>query len=120
MSITVTQPQNLPPMGTTGGIAGTSTNATAVVSGTEMDASQWRSVAYTCSVAGNAIKWSVFAGNLSNYADEVAVLAATTIAANAANSYATTQAPYLYYRAKIIDDALNTHGTVTIYGAVKL
>ncbi len=119
MAITVTQPQNLPPAGITGALSQNSTNATAVVTGSEMDATQWQSVSYTVAAAGNAIKWSVFAGNMSNYADEVAVLAATTVSAAAVNSYATTQAPYLFYRVKLIDDALNTHGVCTINGAVK-
>lgn len=119
MALTVVQTQNLQPCAVTGAIAQASSNTTAVVSGTEMDARQWKSVCYTASVITNDVKWSIFGGNVSDYSDEVAVLAATSIVAGAANSYTVSPAPYGFYRAKCLDTVLNSHGTITINGLVK-
>lgn len=96
-----------------------STASTAVVTGSEMDARPWRSVAYTIKVATNSVDWSVFGANASDYSDEVAVQAAATVAAGAASSYAVAQAPYSYYRVKIIDTSAPNHGTATVRGVMK-
>lgn len=96
-----------------------STASTVVVTGSEMDARPWQSLAYTVVVATNAIKWSVWAANASDYSDEVAVLSAATVASGATSSYATTQAAYSYYRVKITDDSGGVHGTATIRGVMK-
>lgn len=96
-----------------------STASTAVVTGSELDARPWQSLSYSIVVATNAVKWSVFAANAADYSDEVAVLAATTVAAAATSSYAVTQAAYSYYRVKIIDDSGGVHGTATVRGVMK-
>lgn len=96
-----------------------STASTAVVTGSDMDARPWRSLAYTIVVATNAIRWSVFGANASDFSDEVAVLAATTVAAGANSSYSTTQAVFGFYRVKLIDDSGGVHGTATVRGIMK-
>lgn len=96
-----------------------STASTAVVTDSGLDARPWRALSYTCVCATQAIKWSVFGANASDYSDEVAVQAATTVAAGAAGSYSVAPPPYAYYRTKIIDDSGGVHGTATIRGIAK-
>ena len=96
-----------------------STASTVVVTGSEMDVRGWRSIAYTIVVATQAVKWSVFGANASDYSDEVAVLSATTVAAGASSSYSNSLAPFAYYRVKTIDDSGGVHGTSTVRGIAK-
>lgn len=120
MSTTLVQAQNLPPAAVTGAVGPqTSTASTVVVTGAEIDATQFRSVCYTAIVATHDVDWSVFGANASDYSDEVAVLAATKIAAGASGSYTVAQAPYRFYRVKCIDDVGGTHGTITVNGVAK-
>jgi hypothetical protein len=112
---TLAQTQNLLPALVTGAVAATSTASTAVATGAELDATQFGSVAYSISVATNAVKWSVFGANVSDYSDESAVQAATTVAAGAIGTYAATAA-FRFYRVKLIDDAGGSHGVATING----
>lgn len=99
--------------------AQTSTNADAVVAGSEIDARMWRSLAYTIKVAVNAVTWTVFGANASDYSDEVVVNSAASVAAGSASSYAVSQAPYAYYRVKIRSTVADTPGTATIVGVAK-
>ena len=41
------------------------------------------------------------------------------MASGTASTYVVAQAPYAYYRVKIIDTVGNTHGTATLAGIVK-
>ena len=100
-------------------VAKTSANAIAVVTGSEIDARPWTSVAYTVSIATQSVDWSVWGANLSTYADEVAVLSAATVVAGAVSSYAVAQAPYAYYRVKIASSAGGVHGVATVNGIAK-
>jgi len=102
-----------------GPISQASTNATTNVAGAEIDARQWKTVAYNVAVAGNNLDWSVWGANAADYSDEVAVKAATKVNAGAADTYAASPAPYAYYRVKIIDDVGGTHGTATVNGIAK-
>ncbi len=91
-----------------------------VVAGSEVDSRGWRSLAYTIKNAGaNSVDWTVFGANLADYSDEVVVQAATTVANAASGSYSTTQAPFAFYRVKIVDTAAPNHGTVTVVGTSK-
>lgn len=96
-----------------------STASTAVVTSSDLDTGPHLTVCYTVKVATNAIKWSVFGANVSDYSDEVAVLSAATVAAAASSSYTATPAPFRYYRVKIIDDSGGVHGTATVSGIAK-
>lgn len=96
-----------------------STASTVVVADSELDARFASTLAYTIVVITQAIKWSVFGAHASDYSDEVAVLAATTVAAGAASSYAVSPPPYSYYRVKLIDDSGGVHGTATVRGVAK-
>lgn len=96
-----------------------STAAYVVVAGSEIDARPWRSVAYTLKNITNTISYEVFGANLPDYSDEVIVSGPTDILAAAASSYAVAQAPYGYYRVKIIDKVAASHGTVTLVGIAK-
>ena len=102
-----------------GPIAKTSANADAVVVGSEIDARPWRSVAYTISVATNAVTWAVFGANAADYADEIDVSTAASVASGAASSYAVAQAPYAYYRVKIKSTVGGAHGVATVSGIAK-
>lgn len=113
------QTQPFRPALVTGAVVQASTASTAVASGSELDATQFGSVAYTISIATNNVNWSVFGANVSDYSDEVAVQAATQVNAGANGSYSVAQAPFRFYRAKIIDTVGGTHGTATINGAAK-
>lgn len=117
--ITVGGPQHQAAVEAVGPIAQASTNATANVAGAEIDARQWRTVCYNVAAAGNAVDWSVWGANASDYSDEVAVKAATKVNAGANDTYAASPAPYAYYRVKIIDDVGGTHGTATVNGIAK-
>lgn len=103
----------------TGTVTQTSTASTVVVTDSDLDARAYQTVAYTIKVTTNAIKWSVFGANESDYSDEVAVLAATTVASGASSSYTAAPAPFLYYRVKIIDDSGGVHGDVSVRGVAK-
>lgn len=116
---TVTDGQRQAQISTVAPAAQASTASTVVVTDSGIDARAWITVCYTISVATQAIKWSVFGANASDYSDEVAVLTATTVAAAAASSYTASPAPYSYYRVKIIDDSGGVHGTATVRGVVK-
>ena len=96
-----------------------STASTVVLAGAELDARGFRSLAYTVKVATQSVDWSVFGANASDYSDEVAVQAATTVVAGAAGSYVVAQAPYSFYRCKLIDTVGGVHGTATIRGILK-
>lgn len=96
-----------------------STNATVVVTGSDIDVRPYTSLAYTVTVATNAIKWSVWGANAADFSDETAVQAAATVTAGGVASYSVAQAPFSYYRVKIIDDAGGVHGTATIRGIAK-
>ena len=100
-------------------VAQLSTASAVVVVGSELDARPRTTVAYTVAVITQAIKWSVWGANASDFSDEVAVLAPATVAAAASSSYAATPAPYSYYRVKIIDDSGGVHGTATVRGIAK-
>lgn len=96
-----------------------STASTAVVTGSGLDTGPHLTACYTIKVATNAIKWSVFGANVSDYSDEVAVLSAATVASGANSSYTASPAPFRYYRVKIIDDSGGVHGTATVNGIAK-
>lgn len=120
MSTTIVQTLNAPPAAVTGPVGPqASTNATVVVAGAEIDATQFRSVAYTAIAASHDVDWSVFGANAADYSDEVAVLTATKITAGANANYSVAQAPYRFYRVKVIDDVGGTHGTITVNGIAK-
>jgi hypothetical protein len=119
MSTTSVQTLNLPPAAVTGAIAQASTNATVVVAGAEIDATQYQSVAYTIVVVTNDVKWSVWGANAADYSDESAVLAAAAVTAGTSSSYTSSVAPFRYYRVKIIDSVGGTHGTATVNGVAK-
>jgi hypothetical protein len=93
--------------------------AETVLDGSEIDARGWRSLAYTLLNADETITYRVYGANASDYSDEVVVSGPTDILAAAASSYAVAQAPYGYYRVKILDKVGGTHGTVTLAGIAK-
>jgi hypothetical protein len=120
MSTTLIQSANMPPALVTGAVGPqTSTASTVVVTGAEIDSTQCRALSYTAICATNAIKWSVFGANVSDYSDEVAVKSATTISGGANDSYSVSPPPFRYYRVKVVDDSGGTHGTITVNGVAK-
>lgn len=95
------------------------TNAAAVVTGSEVDARGWRSLAYTIAVADETLTWTVYGANQADFADEVVVNAGADVAAGAASSYAVAQAPYAYYRVKIVNKVADVVGTATVSAILK-
>lgn len=100
-------------------VAQASTADPAVVTGSEIDARPWQSVAYTVLNAAETIQWWAYGANASDYSDEVIVDGPSDVLAAAADSYAVAPAPYAYYRVKIVDKVGGTHGTVTVHGIAK-
>jgi hypothetical protein len=96
-----------------------STNAYAVVAGSEMSMLDGICLTYTILIATQSVKWKVFGANLATFADEVEVQGEATVVAAASSSYAVTVAPYAYYRVKIVDAVGGTHGTATVTGIAK-
>ncbi len=90
-----------------------------VLAGSEMDTRAWKSLAYTLTNITETITYNVYGANASAYTDEVLVSGPTDILASAASSYAVAQAPYSYYRVKILDKVGGVHGTVTLRGICK-
>lgn len=95
-----------------------STNAQVAVSGSRIDSRPWKSVCYTIKGKTETITWYVYGANSSDFSDEVSLYSADVIA-GATDSYAVAQAPYAYYRVKIIDKVSGTHGAPTVYGIAK-
>ncbi len=96
-----------------------STAAVVVLAGCEIDARGRISICYTISVATNDVTWSIWGANAADYSDEVSVNGSLSVAAAAVGSYATSLAPYSYYRVKIIDTVGASHGTATVRGIAK-
>lgn len=120
MATTPVQTLNLPPAFVTGAVGPqTSTSGTVVVAGAEIDATQCKTVCYTGVAATHDVDWSIWGANAADYSDEVAVLAATKIAAGASGSYTASPAPFRYYRVKVTDDVGGTHGTLLVNGVAK-
>jgi hypothetical protein len=96
-----------------------SVNAETLLAGSAIDMRPWRSLAYTLTNITNTITYNVYGANLSTYADEVLVSGPTDILAAGVSSYAVAQAPYAYYRVKILSKVGGAHGTVTLTGIAK-
>ena len=112
-------PQRFVVVEETGAIEQASVNADTVVAGSEIDARPWASLSYTIAVATNGVTWTVFGANSADYSDEVAVNAPANVAAAAVSSYAVAQAPYAYYRVKILSTVPGSHGVATVAGLAK-
>lgn len=85
----------------------------------EIDIGTAKSLVYTLAVVTNDLDWTVFGANAEDYSDEVEVQAEASVAADAVGTYATTQAVYRYYRAKIKATVSESQGTGTIRGVAK-
>lgn len=96
-----------------------STDAAAVVTGSDLDMRAWASIAYTIQVADNSVTWWVYGANEDDFSDEVIVDGPSNVAAAAVDSYAVEQAPYAYYRVKIQSTVPGDHGTATVVGIAK-
>ena len=97
------------------GCAQDSTDSYVAVTGSELDARAWRSVAYTMDVITNGVKWQVFADNASAFGSEVIVQAEALVAADAQGTFTLANAPYSYYRIKIKSAVAQTPGSVSVY-----
>ncbi len=95
-----------------------STASAVVVTGSEIDSRPWDSVCYTIKGKTNTVTWYVYGANSSDYSDEVSLYSAD-VTSSATDSYAVAQAPYAYYRVKIITKVNPNHGSPTVYGIAK-
>jgi hypothetical protein len=98
------------------GCAQTTTDNYAVVTGSELDASAWRSVYYSIAVLTNSIKWQVWADNDPAFGTELVVQAEATVAANASGTFTIANAPYTNYRLKTKAAVGSSQGDVSVYG----
>ena len=96
-----------------------STASVVVLAGSQIDARGRVSICYTISVATHDVTWTVWGANASNYSDEQSVNGSISVVAAASGAYATSLAPYAYYRVKIIDTVGASHGTATLRGIAK-
>lgn len=96
-----------------------SVDALTVLSGSEMDLRPWQSLSYALKVATNAISWTVYGANLSDYSDEVIVQVEAMVTAGSVGTYVVAQTPYGFYRVKIRSTMAGIHGTATINGLGK-
>jgi hypothetical protein len=103
----------------TGAVTQASTSAYVTVDGCDLDARAWKTVAYTISVATNAVTWQVMGANASDYSDAVVVQAGASVAAAAASSFVANPAPYAFYRVQVKDTSAGTHGSATVNGVAK-
>jgi hypothetical protein len=92
----------------------TSTNSYVAVVGGDIDARTWRTLAITIKVVTYAITWEIYGANISDFSDEVIVVAGASVAAAAASSYAVSPAPYAFYRVKIKSTVGGNHGVATL------
>lgn len=90
-----------------------------VIDTVTIDARQMRTVCYTIAVAGNAVTWTVEAGNDASFSDAVQVQAPASVAAAGTSKFVDTAAAYGFYRVKIKDTVGGTHGTATVNGNAK-
>lgn len=107
------------PIQTVAPAAATGTGSFAVVSGSEMDLSCYKSLAYTVVAAAAAMDWAVYGANASDYSDEQQVYTKANVLAAGVDAYTVFPAPYLFYRVKVKNNAGST-GTATVRGAAKL
>jgi hypothetical protein len=96
-----------------------STASAAVVVGSDMDMRPWRSLSYTILNADQTITWWVYGANAANFSDEVIVDGPSDVLASGIDSYDVQQAPYAYYRVKIIDKVGGVHGNCRVVGVAK-
>ena len=105
----------------TGALEQTSTNTETAVTGSNLDAGPWTTIAYTVinSDEANTVQFSVYGANVSDFSDETVVSALTDIAPLAAGSYSTTQVAFRYYRVKIHSKVDNAHSACVVNGICK-
>ena len=103
----------------TGAQAQTSTSSFATVTGADMDASAWRSVCYTITVATHDIDWQILGANASDYSDAAVVQASAKVTLGSNSSYSVAQAPFRFYRVQIKDDVAASHGDTVVNGLMK-
>ncbi|MEK7765266.1 MAG: hypothetical protein AAB368_03415 [bacterium] len=97
-----------------------STNTLTVVAGSALDASVFGSLGYTMKNTGaQSINYEVWAGNASDFSDEVQIVSATTILAGAAASYSVSPPPFRYYRVKEKSTVNDLHGAMTLRGVAR-
>ena len=105
----------------TGGMGQTSSNVLSVVAGSGVDTRAWKSLAYTIfnTHGANAVDWTIFGANAADFSDEVIVVGAATVIAGETDSYALAQAPFAYYRVKIVSTVGDSHATCIVRGVQK-
>jgi len=105
----------------TGGLGQTSSNVLSIVASSGVDTRVWKSLAYTIlnTHGANAVDWTVFGANTADFSDEVIVQVAATVVPGDADSYALAQAPFAYYRVKIVSTVADSHATCIVRGVQK-
>lgn len=100
-------------------VAQASVDALTVLAGSALDARLFGALSYTIAIITNAVKWTVYAGNVSDFSDEQVVNSEAIVGAAASSSYAVTPPPYSYYRVKIRASVGGAQGTATLHGIAK-
>lgn len=99
-----------------GPIQQASTDALAVVTGSSVNVSTSKAVRYGIEVSDQAVKWTVYGANLSNYSDEQVVRAEVSVAAGHTDHASFPSPAFSYYRVKIRSAATGQPGTVVLAG----
>lgn len=94
-----------------------STGSYVAIDDSQIDMRPWKSLAYTIKISDQNTNWKVFGANKADYSDEVEVKSEETVNAGEASSYAVSQAPYAYYRIKIVESV--SGGKAEINGIAK-
>jgi len=97
-----------------------STNTEAVVVGSALDASLFRTVSYSLENTGaQTIDIRVFRANLADFSDERQEGADIPITASAFSSFAATLPPFRFYRLKVEADVDDNQGEITAVGVAR-
>jgi len=92
------------------------TTAVAVTGG-DIDARGWITVAITVLCVDETITWIVYGAHASDFSDEVVVQVAADILADAVGFYTASPAPFGYYRAKVVNKVAESVGSI-VYNAL--
>ena len=97
-----------------------STNSYVAVTGSPLDVTWQKSVAYTIENTGaDTIDWRVVAGNASDFSDAIIVQAEAAVAAAAFGNYSVVTAVWKHYRVEVKSTVADTPGEATVLGVGK-
>jgi hypothetical protein len=97
------------------GASSTANASPAVVDGSQLDARAWRSIDYSLFVYSSSAVWTIWGSNASDYGSEVQLVASAAVASGATGTFSQANAPYQYYRVKVVRSA-SADAECSLYG----